>query len=412
MRRLGTIAVLLFAGAAHAHEWPTASGTTGLLHTPSARSGDAGMVRGALLVDWFSASRFLCSDEHPCGTATTDEQTHTGATAAIGVTPVRDVDLFLAGRAYTNRNSTSDQLHEVFGDTNLGAKWAHAFGALHLGGSGEALFGSGVGNVGLRSTGFRLRALSTYDASRVRVHLAASYLFDNTSALVRDVEPLSRVERFGLGINRVDRFEASVGAELVGRIAPFMEYALGVPVNRQHYTCPAARSGEACVRAYPSVLTLGVRAAAISGEHLGVSILGALDIAVTNRFATSMAPTAPYTLWLGVAFSLPIHEPAPRVVVEREEVPVAPPIVSVRGFVHPIGSKDPIADAKVTFVGAKRPPLLTGTDGVFGADLPPGTYEFSIHADGYKDGTCSGTAVGLRDRVNTLNLDCPLVRTE
>lgn len=406
MRLPLAIAVLALTTEARAHEWPGAAGSTGLLHTPSAIVGEPGAIRAALFVDWFSASRFLCSEDHPCGTDVSDEQSHTGATATIGATLVRGLDLYLAGRAYTNRNSTSEDLYEVFGDTNLGAKYTHAFGAVHVGGGAEALLGSGSGNVGLRSTGFRLRLLGSYATPHARFHLGAAYLFDNTSTLVD--RSITRVERFGLGINYVDRVEPSVGAELVGRIAPFAEYALALPVNRQHYKCPSAREGEECTRTLASTLTIGVRAAAISGEHLGLSFLVALDLAITNRFATSMAPAAPYVLWLGAAFSLPTHEPPPRVVIEREEVPVAPPIVSVRGFVHAAGSKEPIGDAKVTFVGNKRPPLLSGADGYFGADLPPGTYEFNVHAEGYKDGSCGGTAVGLRDRVNTLTIDCAL----
>lgn len=340
------------------------------------------MVRASLYVDWFRASRFLSAN---------DEHTHSGGTASIGATLVRGLDAYVVGRAYTNSNSQSPALYEVFGDTTIGVKLARSFGALGLGGGGEVLLGSGPGSVGFagRGTSFRLRALSTYAFRPARVHVGLAYLFDNTSALVTDIEKtrgseITRVERYGLGINKTDRFEASAGLELLtGALTPFVEFGASVPVRRQRCVTDC--------RSIASRVTVGARATV-----KGLSVLLGLDI------GTSGVMQAPYTLWLGVAMSLDTRDHPPRVIVERVEV--GPAVVPVRGFVH-AGDK-PIADSKVSFVGTPRAPLMTGADGYFGADLPPGTYEFRIRAEGYKENTCGGTAVAVKG--NVLTIDCPL----
>ncbi len=371
---------------------PTAGGPTGLLHTPAAIPDEPGTVRAAVHVDWFRASRFL---------SPTDEHAHSGATVALGTSLVRGLDAYLVGRAYTNNNSEAKTLYEVFGDTTLGARYARVLGALGLGGGGELLVGNAPGSVGFagRGTSFRLRALSSYAFPRARVHLGLAYLFDNTSALVTEVESargseITVLERYGLGINKVDRFEASLGVELLtGAVTPFVEFGLGVPVNRQRYRCTSGCG------AVPSKLTFGARA-----THRGVSFLLGLDVGTSGvaRAPSSIAPQAPYTLWLGFALALDTREHPTTVIVERVEA--APPVVPVRGFVHH-GNK-PIAEAKVSFVGAARPPLMTGEDGYFGADLPPGTYELRVRAAGYKENTCGGTAIAVKG--NVLTIDCPL----
>jgi hypothetical protein len=361
---------------------PTAGGPTGLLHTPSAVPEEAGTVRASLYVDWFRASRFLSPN---------DEHAHSGGTASIGATVLRGVDAYVVGRAYTNSNSQSPALYEVFGDTTLGLKLARAFGMVGLGGGGEVLLGNGPGSVGFagRGTSFRVRALSTYSFKPARLHLGLAYLFDNTGALVRDIEAargseITRVERYGLGINKLDRFEASMGVELLtGAFSPFVEGTLAVPVARQQCTIDC--------RSIASKVTFGARASA-----KGLSVLLGFDV------GTSGVLQPPYTLWLGVAMAIDTREHPPQVIVERVEV--APPVVPVRGYVH-AGDK-PIADAKVSFVGATRPPLMTGPDGYFGADLPPGTYEFRVRAAGYKENTCGGTAVAVKG--NVLTIDCPV----
>src|SRR5260370_41894393 len=107
------------------------------------------------------------------------------------------------------------------------------------------------------------------------------YVFDNSGNIVTDVERerkalraqrgdvITRVERFGLGINRVDQFLISLGVEgTFPVIRPFIEYNLGIASNRQSYECaaiPRIANGDTCLAqgglsALPSTLTLGLRA--------------------------------------------------------------------------------------------------------------------------------------------------------
>lgn len=424
MRRplLAISVVLALAPRARAEELPTAAGPNGVLHTPSAIGGEAWTARGALLVDWFSASNFLCTNEHPCGTSTSDEHRHTGATVVAGATLFRGLDAYLATRAYSNDSSQSADLFEVIGDTTLGARYARAVSRLlHLGGGAEAILTGAPGSVGIGGAGTsaRLRAISTLDVSPVRVHLGLAYLFDNTFALVRDIErergaPISRVERYGLGINKVDRFEVNVGAELLaagGHVRPFIEYGFAIATRRHGASCANAVDAEPCratFGAMPSNVTLGARVAPVLFERATVSFLLALDLGLTSRFASEVAPNAPYTLWLGVSMALPMTEKPPKVVTERVEVGIPPPFVTMRGFVHVAGEKTPIPNAIVTFVDVTRPPLATDEKGHFGDEVPPGTYEVKVHADGYQDNTCGGTAVAAGK--SQLLLDCPLER--
>lgn len=422
MRRplLALSLVLALQPRARADELPTAGGPNGLLHTPSAIAGTSWTARGALMVDWFRASNFLCTNEHPCGTSTSDEHRHTGATVVVGATLFSGLDAYLTTRAYSNDSSQSPDLFEVIGDTTIGARYARSVSRrLHLGGGAEAILTGAPGSVGLAGggTSARVRAMSTLDLSKVRVHLGLAYLFDNTFALVRDVErergtPISRVERYGLGINKVDRFELALGAELLaaeGHVRPFLEYGLAIAARRHGASCANAVDEEPCratIGAMPSNLTLGTRVSPVLSDTSTVSFLVALDLGLTSRFASEVAPNAPYTLWLGVALSLPMRPPPPKVVVERVEVAVPPPFVSMRGFVHVAGEKTPIPNAIVTFVDLERPRLATDEKGYFGDDVPPGTYEVKVHADGYKDNTCGGTAVAAGK--SQLTLDCPL----
>jgi outer membrane protein OmpA-like peptidoglycan-associated protein len=63
--------------------------------------------------------------------------------------------------------------------------------------------------------------------------------------------------------------------------------------------------------------------------------------------------------------------------------------------VHETGKQDPIANAIVRFEGRDLTGLVTGADGRFvSANVDPGNYTLSLHADGYKDSECSAV-VGM-----------------
>lgn len=413
----------------------TVWGPTGLLHLPSAMTGPAETFRVGVFVDWFAKNDFLCNSTYTCGTATADKARHIGASAIINATLIDGLEAYVAARVYANSNDPTvsrPSLLQVLGDSTLGVKYVASLsdGLINLGGGGEVLFLNGTGGIGLAGNGtsFRLRALSTFaldklpDPIPVRFHLGLGYLFDRSGNLVEDIEDqrsartgttqkISRVERFGLGINKVDRFEIGLGAEGLfadDKVRPFLEYNLALPVNRQGYSCPqptvgagGAKTSDGCLAnegfsAFPSKLSLGVKAFPFDGGFSGIGFVGAVDVGVTgtSTFISEVAPTAPYTVWLGLTLASDTV-PKTKIVEKQVEkiVEVGPTLVRVHGIVHEAGTNTPIANAIVSYVGAPLPPLASAADGVFGDDVAPGTYQLSVKADGYKDGTCGGTAV-------------------
>ncbi|MFO7181801.1 MAG: OmpA family protein, partial [Pseudomonadota bacterium] len=317
------------------------------------------------------------------------------------------------------------ELLQVLGDFNIGAKvftprevdqpWS-------FGGEAELWLFNGTGGVGLdgRGTSFALRALGTLDLDNrknpddrvpVRVHANLGYLFDNTGLLVEELETreppagrgerITRAERFGLGINRVDFFGIGIGAEyLFPAVRPFVEWSIDVPVNRQSYVCnveQATDHGDACLGdeskfpVAPSRLTVGARA--FPWEGRGLALLGAFEIGTgaTSLFVDEVAPELPWSIWLGLAYAVDTQPPRPRVVVERVEAP-KPAGYTVTGQVVERGSLTGIPNAILRYTGVRRTGMVADETGHFTTEpLEPGTYTLTVSAERYKTGECTLT---------------------
>ena len=424
------------------HETATPWGPTGLLHTPSAMTREAGTFSIGFFVDWFKSSSFLCTANYPCtnspggGTSTSDNHSHIGAALVLNATLVTGLEAYATGRVYANSNDQGrPNLLQVLGDTTFGLKYVRPLGSglVNLGGGAEVVFLNGTGGIGLSGAGtsFRLRALSTFALDQLdhptplRFHIGLAYYFDNSNKVVSDVEDarsaktgkreqITRIERYGLGINKVDRFEIGIGAEALlahDKVRPFLEYTMWLPVNRQSYECPkpadipgGGRSDECLADPggfsyLPSKLSVGAKFFPFEGGLRGLAGLLGIDLGITgtSKFISEVAPQAPWTLWVGVALTTDTVEKPPKIVeksVEKKvEVQVGTQLVHVKGFVHEQGTATPLPNAIVTYVGGVNlPAVATGGDGTFGDDVPAGTYQFNVHVDGYKDGTCGGTA--------------------
>jgi len=406
-------------------------GGTGLLRTLSAGSGSAGTFRLHLLMDWFQTSSFLCYDSNRChipGTpdSSPDSATHFGANVGLSVTPIEFLEAYATIRSASNFNDRGrPKLLQVLGDTTLGIKafTPNKLGqTFNFGGAADLLFLNGAGGVGIDSgsTSFRLKALATLDFRQpndgglpLRLHLNLGYQFDNSGSLVEDIEnqrrlvndqrgpKITRVERFGLGINRVDQFLISIGAEgTLSAIRPFVEWHLGIASNRQGYECDPNRGqalyddfclANADFSGMPSTLTLGLRAYPFLK---GFEALLAFDIGTTGTsyFIEELAPTAQWDLWLGLGYAFDVQEPpAPKPQIVERVVGAAPvPERIIRGFVHEKDKPDGVPNAIVRFEGRTMSGLVTGPDGRFvSGNVEPGNYTLSIHADSYKDGQCS-----------------------
>ncbi len=422
-------------------------GSTGLLRTSFAGSGAPGTFRVGFITDLFSTSGFLCDPEETTsqGVAVTcgpdgleDDASHIGGFFSLNATPFSFLEGYAQLRTYANSNSEgSPQLLQVLGDTTLGVK---AFtpnkiaNFLTFGGEMQLFLLNGTGEVGPAGggTSAAIRALSTADWRKpggkgfpLRLNLNLGYKIDNSGEVVADVEaaraaalgrdhvPISRIERFGLGINKVDQFQTYLGAELpFDSIQPFLEYTIDIPVNRQNYECHTGSvsrgdvclgltdldspTGDAAGFSYvPSRLSLGVRATPFRKAFRGLSGLLAFDIGVTgnSQFVEEVAPQAPWTMYLGIGYAFDTQEP-PR---EKADAPApmaaaAPQLTYVRGMVRERGRQEGIPNAIVAFQGGAQPPLATGPDGRFmSRDLGPGTYVFEITAPGFKPGACQAT---------------------
>lgn len=406
-------------------ETTTNEGSVGLLHTRHAQGGLPGQWRLQLMTEYFSAG-FLCSPEFPCtlpngaqDTGTLDETSHTGGRLSVGFGLTKWLEGFATLSAYANSNPVNrPALLQVLGDSVLGLK---AFGGLSktffVGGGFDLALTNGTGAVGLDGggTGARFHGLATFDfrnnekRTPLRLSTNLTYIIDNTSAVVEVTEaarraPINRIERYGLGINRVDQFAIKVGGEVFlaeDRFRPFAEFGVYVPVNRQSYICdPANNNGDSCLALdpiAPSKLTLGAR---WLPWKRGVSFTGALDIGTSgvSTYIAEVAPMAPWMLHLGAGWALDVAEKPPVTEVKTivKVMQTKKPKGKVSGLVHEsvgLDGKGPgAAIPQAIVVWANHPEntaLATGSDGRFvTAEIDPGDYTFSVKAEGFKPAEC------------------------
>ncbi|NOY93279.1 MAG: OmpA family protein [Deltaproteobacteria bacterium] len=407
-------------------------GPVGGIHTVSAGSGATHSFRIGLTTDFFVSDGFIGPN---------DNASHVGGTLSLSWSVHDNVEIFASILSYANSNDLGDpSLLQVLGDTNLGVKaFTWITPVIAVGGDVNLSFLNSVGDIGLlfKGTSVAFRGNFTADL-RGRANpfpfifrFNAQYQFDNSNKLIRGVERrryanlmdaapdpanetrqlLTTVERFGLGINRVDMFNLAVGFEFPLRamedfyVSPMLEWTWGIPVNRQGYDClvvPGSVGGDGCLdtgsaKAFPMDLTLGVR---VLPPVRGLSILAAADIGLTgqNEFVRELAPNMPYDIMLGFAYAYDTEprvsaEPEIREVVRRVEVPIPPPVQGrVHGVVVEQGANTPIAGATIAFSGRDLTSLLTSDDGTFTTYLlDPGEVRFEISHPDYNPGACVAT---------------------
>jgi outer membrane protein OmpA-like peptidoglycan-associated protein len=426
------------------NESNTLSGGTGLLHTQHAATGMPGQFRLGFTTEWFSAG-FLCTNSFQCppnGSAakiTSDTMNHVGGTLNLGVTLAKlgagSLDAYGAVMAYANSDSANKpSLLQVLGDMDLGLKYMAPVGnVVKLGLFTELWLINGTGAVGLdgNGTSAKFGGVGTVDLRGLESHvpvrfsLNTVYFVDNSADVLGPTEaargtaatgpqPVTRIERFGLGVNRVDQFQLLIGTEFFvaeERVRPFIEERIGFPTNRQGYACKTNNpSGDHCLANdtfAPSTLTLGSR---FFPWKRGFSLLAAVDIGTsgTSDFIEELSPTPPWTLYLGAGWAVDTQDRPPVIKTKTVEKPVekAAPHGHVVGFVHEKDKNEPIAGAFVSYRDrTDLSPLATGPDGKFADDLPPGQYTFDIKAEGYRPGSCDAN---VPKEGGALAVDCAL----
>ncbi len=414
---------------------PALSGSTGMMRVTQAGSGAPGTFRLSAMFGFFSGSGVLCGGGARCpsvrGEPETDADDLNSWAAHFGVSAT--ILPFLEGYLGFHNRVASDsrgrpRIFQTLGDLNLGVKAftpAKPDQLFFFGGEAELWMLQQSGQVGPSgsSTSFAFRALATLDASNrtkpedripIRAHLNLGYKFDNSGKLVEDLEEtappngrggrISRVERFGLGINRVDFFQLGLGAEYVHPlIRPFVEWTLDAPLNRQGYVCnidQAAARGDSCLKIEqglsiaPSRFTLGARLFPWEGRGLGV--LAAFDVgtSATSTFIDETVPELPWSFWFGLSYAVDTQPPKP--IIQKVNVPApvatAPTERFIQGSVVEKGAQTPVPNALVRFDGRPITGLISDESGRFrSSKLPPGTYTLNLSAQGYKDGQCTVT---------------------
>ncbi len=407
--------------------WGGATGGFGLVD-PS--SGAPGSFRMQLGFDFFSASDVL---------STGDNFDANGQSLSLSWTALKMLEVYTL---VVNRAAISENI-QALGDITVGGKLFHAFSpVVSLGGDLRVNLNNGIGRAtpDLAGTSLGLRASMSTDLRGLanpvpfigRANLG--YFWDNSGVLAEDGENarydmvpdpldpkdetrhlLTRQERFGLGINRVDTISLGLGAELPLEVArdfylqPLVEWQWGIPVNRQGYDCPsivgASNPGEvdgeedSCldkegVGAWPMTLSFGLRAVT---PLRGISAFAGADFGLTgtSKFVRELAPTAPYRVLFGLSVDYDAR-PAAVQVVEREvqvEVAAAAPITGrVTGVVLEDGFNTPVVGAAIAIAGRELSALTTDADGRFVTyDLPPGELRFAITHPDYRDGECVAT---------------------
>jgi outer membrane protein OmpA-like peptidoglycan-associated protein len=321
----------------------------------------------------------------------------------------------------TSDNFGNPQLLQVLGDTNLGLKGfmprqpdnIFAFGAL-----GDLRLLNGSGSVGINTANISFRALGTVDLTNrqdpqqripIRLHANVGYLFENSSSIIDGTEKargrrVSRIERFGLDINRVDTVFLGIGAEYVHPfVQPFAEWSIDIPSNRQGYTCKPSQTaqGDSCLKigsgfgTTPSRLSFGLRA---TPWIKGFNATLALDVGTgaTSKFIEELSPQLPWNLYFGIGFTydtLLTATPAPVANTAPQVVQLPPlPEHHIVGVVIDEKTLQPIPNAIIKFPGRTLTGLVSRADGSFETgNLDYGDYSMAVTAEGYKDAACTAT---------------------
>jgi outer membrane protein OmpA-like peptidoglycan-associated protein len=374
-----------------------------------------------------STEAFLCpqcADAEGGLSSTPDTVSRVGASIQLSATLLDFLEAYLGIHSTATANDRGDpELLQVLGDSTWGLK---AFmpqtpdRVFSAGGAAEMWMLNGTGGTGIDGTSFALRGLTSLDFANtskpedrvpLRVNFNLSYIFDNSAILVRDIENqrrrnITRIERYGLNVNRLDRLVPALGVEgMFEVVRPYVEWSIDIPSNRQDYTCLQndVHAGDSCLQdagsltGTPSRLTLGARAYAFLD---GLSFHGAFDIATGGMkapFWEETQPESPWNLHFGIAYAADTEPRIERVKVKappppKVEAPPPPPIYALEGTVVEKGSETPIADAIVRFEGRPLTGMITDAQGSFKrADLEPGDYTLQVSAPGYVAATCQAS---------------------
>ncbi len=415
----------------------TLNGPSGILRVIAASSGEAGTLRVSVSESYFAGTRFLCPNcETPNGAVVTrgDSVRVSSQRLQLSVTPFDFLEAHASLRfrqASNNRNEP--RVTQISDDVWFGAK---AFtprkrGRLvGIGGGVNLGLLSQASSVGVGAASVYLHVEGTLDLTErapkasaipLRAHLNLAYLFDGSGTLANDIESkrsatlgspqrITRMERFGFDINRIDSVRLGIGVEgVLPYVRPFAEWSVDIAANRQGFTCRrrSLSAGDQCLvndhgfAAMPSRLTLGARGYPwVASWAEGLSVLAAVDIGTggTSSFVEELTPELPWNVHVGLGYAFdtrPRVETTVREKAVRVQAPQAPEQY-VEGTVLDAKTGAPVPEVGVTFKDPEGPGMLTDASGRFrSVNLRPGLYTFVVTRPGYGASECSATLFEL-----------------
>ncbi|MBN1653791.1 MAG: carboxypeptidase regulatory-like domain-containing protein [Deltaproteobacteria bacterium] len=445
-------------------KYNTWEGSTGGMHLADPVSGAKGSVRIQIGVRGFGASDFLVED---------DDVESIYQQLSISWTPTEFFELYgslfngstavdLTEYKSKREDPRFENTFHTHGDATLGIK-AGAFvtPVLALGGDVSMILPNQRAAVGIQldavSVGVRgdlaldLRMLKEPVPFIGRFNL--DYRFDHSEALIGDTEDkryenyyaddpnpptkqrdpehlISRVERFGLGINRVDLFSLGLGVEIPLEVAkdfylqPIVEWRMSFPVNRRDFVCPyrepqqesentsdeALFADDSCgdkenASAYPSTLGFALRGVT---PIRGVSAIFGIDVGLTgtSTFIRELKPTPPYEILFAASYDYDARPPDVRI-VERKVQQEAPK-GRIKGLVaHADSTATPIGGATIVFIGRELSPLSAGDDGRFASyEFAPGKVEMTVSHPDFRSNTC---VAEIQPKGGDIEATCTLV---
>jgi outer membrane protein OmpA-like peptidoglycan-associated protein len=365
-------------------------GGTGLFSMPVANGVDAGIFLLSAHGEFFSGKDVIILG---------DEDRRFGGRLALSYGATDNVELTAGLGAHSNFNSATlppaPTLIQSVGNLNFGAKYHQDLGdGLRLGaqlGLGLPAAAADVG-VDFGASAIDILGLATFDLREqelapLRAHLLVGYTADGEESLFNS--ELTKIERFGHGVRGYDVARIGLGADLpLPFFTPSIEWALNLPVG-----APCNKADiipcidDAGFSAYPSTLTIGVKAAPAEGVSLD---LGA-ELGVTTKESQGTPAVPAWNLVFGASYAL---NPKP-VIIERlvevevevapEAAPVAAVLSHVTGTVVDAATKRPIGDVRIKYLETEFSDQVGSADGKFRSiDFAPGTkVTIQLSAPGY-----------------------------
>lgn len=364
-------------------------GGTGLFFMPVANGVDAGIFLLSAHGEFFSGKDVIILG---------DEDRRFGGRIALSYGATDNVELTAGLGAHSNFNSATvapaPTLIQSVGNLSFGAKYHQDLGdGLRLGaelGLGLPAAAADVG-VDFGASAIDILGLATFDLREqelapLRAHLLVGYTADGEESLFKN--ELTKIERFGHGVRGYDVARIGLGADLpLEGFTPSIEWALNLPVGAP---CNKAEIVP-CVddvgfSAYPSTLTVGLKAAPAEGVSLD---LGA-ELGVTTKESQGTPAVPAWNIVFGASYAL---NPKPVIVerfveVEAAAAPVAPaaPVLSyVSGTVVDAATKRPIGDVRIKYLETEFSDQVGSADGKFRSiEFAPGTkVTIQLSAPGY-----------------------------